>query len=131
MKENFKKIREFLIELEYSINKEDRAEELFVVSKEESGIVNMLIDCEEPILVFEQYLFEMKKENLSVYKELLIKNREIVHGAFVLDETGTKIIFRDTLQIENLDMNEFQGTLNSLELLLAEYSDKLIEFSKL
>ncbi|MCH4896546.1 MAG: YbjN domain-containing protein [Marinifilaceae bacterium] len=131
MKENFKKIREFLIELEYSINKEDREEELFVVSKEESGIVNMLIDCEEPILVFEQYLFEMKKENLSVYKELLIKNREIVHGAFVLDETGTKIIFRDTLQIENIDMNEFQGTLNSLELLLAEYSDKLIEFSKL
>lgn len=119
------------MELEYSINKEDRAEELFIVSKEESGIINMLIDCEEPILVFEQYLFEMKKENLSVYKELLIKNREIVHGAFVLDETGTKIIFRDTLQIENLDMNEFQGTLNSLELLLAEYSDKLIEFSKL
>jgi hypothetical protein len=60
----------------------------------------------------------------------LIKNRDIVHGAFVLDEEGKRVIFRDTLQVESLDLNELEGTLNSLSLLLSEYSDEIIKFSK-
>jgi len=131
MGQNFNKIKDFLLELEYSIVSEDINEDIFVVEKLEAGIVNMIIDCEEPILVFEQFLFEMNEDSLDVFKELLMKNREIVHGAFALDESGKKVIFRDTLQIDNIDINEFQGTLNSFEMLMAEYSDKLIEFSKL
>jgi hypothetical protein len=131
MENNFNKIKDFLLELEYTIVKEDKNEDLFVVEKLDAGIFNMVIDCEEPILIFEQFLFEMKNDNLNIFKSLLQKNREIVHGAFVLDESGKKVIFRDTLQIENIDFNEFQGTLNSFEILMAEYSEKLIEFSKL
>ncbi|MFT6442591.1 MAG: hypothetical protein ACJASM_002140, partial [Salibacteraceae bacterium] len=37
----------------------------------------------------------------------------------------------DTLQIVSLDLNELEGSLNSLSLLLSEYSDELIKFSKL
>jgi hypothetical protein len=131
MENNFNKIKDFLLELEYTIVKEDKNEDLFVVEKLDAGIFNMVIDCEEPILIFEQFLFEMKNDNLNIFKSLLQKNREIVHGAFVLDESGKKVIFRDTLQIENIDFNEFQGTLNSFEILMAEYSERLIEFSKL
>jgi hypothetical protein len=60
----------------------------------------------------------------------LQKNRDIVHGAFVLDESGEKVIFRDTLQIENIDLNELEGSINSLSLLLSEYSENIIQFSK-
>ena len=73
----------------------------------------------------------MQKNETEVYKELLIKNRDIVHGAFVLDENGEKVIFRDTLQTENLDQNELIATINSLSLLLSEYSTDMIRFSKL
>lgn len=128
---NFSKIRNFLLELEYSILSEDTTEDIFVIEKLEAGVVNMIIDCEEPILIFEQFIFELKDDNMMIFKELLQKNREIIHGAFVLDESGKKVIFRDTLQIENIDLNEFQSTLNSLEMLLSEYSERLIEFSKL
>mgnify|MGYP003623274160 FL=1 len=48
----------------------------------------------------------------------------------MLDEEGKKVIFRYTMQIENLDMNEFEGALNSLGLLLSEYYEQIIEFSK-
>jgi hypothetical protein len=65
-----------------------------------------------------------------IFKSLLQKNRDIIHGAFVLEETGEKVIFRDTLQLENLDLNELEASLNSLGLLLSEYADKIIEFSK-
>jgi hypothetical protein len=56
--------------------------------------------------------------------------RTLVHGAFVLDEEGIKVIFRDTLQLENLDKNELEGSITALSIALAEYAGELIEFSK-
>lgn len=130
MSEHFNKVRDYLLDLEYRIVSEDPAEELFVVEKEEDGISNLIIDCEDSILIIEGLLFELKKAPEHIYKALLVMNRQIVHGAFALDEGGKKVIFRDTLQLENLDLNELEGSLNSLKLLLSEYSDQLIEFSK-
>ena len=72
----------------------------------------------------------LQADNIQVFKALLMKNRDIIHGAFALTEDGSKVIFRYTLQIHNLDFNEFDAALNSLSLLLSEYSDQLIKFSK-
>ncbi len=130
MSNYFQKVKEYLLELEYNIVLEDTEEDLFVVEKEEVGISNMIIDCEDPILVLEQALFTISGDNVNIFKNLLQKNREIIHGAFALDEEGKTVIFRDTLQLENLDLNELEATLNSLSLLLSEYSGKIIEFSK-
>ncbi|MCU4173674.1 YbjN domain-containing protein [Carboxylicivirga sp. N1Y90] len=131
MSEDFNKVKDFLLDLEYEIVSEDTKEELFVIEKAEDGISNLIIDCEDSILIIEGLLFEVNKGSEDLYKSLLIMNRQIVHGAFVLDEDAKRVIFRDTLQLENLDLNELEGSLNSLKLLLSEYSDKLIEFSKL
>lgn len=128
---DFEKVKQYLVELEYSIVGENPEEELFIVEKDEAGINNLIIDCEDDILIIEQLIMELPVESTDVYKDLLKKNREIVHGAFALTEDGKKLIFRDTLQLENLDLNELLGTLNSLELLLSEYGNKLIEISKL
>ncbi len=130
MSENFKKVKNYLLDLEYRIVSEDVSEELFIIEKEEDGISNVILDCEDSILIIEGLLFEMKDGSLDIYKSLLQKNREIIHGAFTIDESGKRVIFRDTLQLENLDLNELEATLNSLKLLLSEYSEELIEFSK-
>jgi len=130
MNENFQKVKDFLLELEYTIKIENEEETLFVIEDAESGIINMMIDCDEPLLIIEQHLFNIKNANADVFKQLLQKNREIVHGAFVLDDSGEKVIFRDTLQLENLDMNELEASINSLALLLTEYHEEMIAFSK-
>lgn len=127
---HFQKVKEYLLDLDYRIVTEDEADTLFIVEKEDAGIVNLIIDCDEPLLIIEQHLFDLKNTSADVFKQLLQKNREIVHGAFVIDETGTKVIFRDTLQIENLDANELEASINSLELLLSEYATQIIEFAK-
>ena len=101
-----------------------------MISKESEGIKNLILGIATPILIIEQHIFNIKNPSTEVYKSLLKKNRDIVHGAFVLDETGEKVIFRDTLQIENLDLNELEASLNSLGLLLSEYSEQIINFSK-
>lgn len=127
----FKKVQSYLHELNYVINYEDAIDGVFVISSgEDDGISNLVIGCAEPILIIEQFLVEISKPTSQVYKSLLKKNREIVHGAFVLDESATKVIFRDTLQIENLDKNELEGSINSLKMLLSEYSGDLIQIAK-
>ncbi|MAX80899.1 MAG: molecular chaperone Tir [Crocinitomicaceae bacterium] len=130
MNDHFEKVKSFLLDLEYNISYQDATEEVLVVEDETEGIRNLFVACASPILIMEQFLFELKEDNQEVFKNLLIKNRDIVHGAFALDETGSRVIFRDTLQLENLDQNELEGSINSLSLLLSEYSDELIKFSK-
>ncbi len=126
----FERVKSFLLDLDYSITYESAEEEVFVVENAEAGIHNLVVAIADPILIMEQYLFELKDGKPEIFQKLLVKNRDIVHGAFALDEGGRKVVFRDTLQLENLDQNEIEGSINSLELLLSEYSDELIEFSK-
>ncbi len=130
MKDHFQIVKDYLLELGYDITAEDAEEQLFIINDEEEGIRNLVVDCEDPILIIEQYILELKHVNERTLTRLLQKNREIVHGAFSLDETGKKLLFRDTLQIENLDLNELEGSINSLKLLMAEYSEHLLEFAK-
>lgn len=130
MKDYFDIIKSYLNELQLEIKHENKKEGIIIVNSESEGIVNLILCVACPILIFEQFIFEIKTDSDMIYKALLQKNRDIIHGAFVLDESGTKVIFRDSLQIENLNQNEFEATLNSLSLLLSEYSKQIINFSK-
>ena len=130
MKDYYATIRGFLQNLQLDIKHENQKEGIFIVSNESEGIFHLIICVASPIVIFEQFIFEIKEEGNHVYKALLQKNRDIIHGAFVLDDSGRKVIFRDSLQIENLNQNEFEATLNSLSVLLSEYSEQIINFSK-
>lgn len=130
MEDYFNKIKDYLVEFEFDITHEDASEGIFVVQKESDGITNLVIGIAPPIVIIEQYLFKLKNPSLEICMDLLKKNRDIVHGAFVLDEEGDKVIYRDTLQVETLDAPELEASVNSLSLLLSEYSDQIIKFSK-
>lgn len=130
MRNYFQKVQGFLLDLNYSIIHANEEDEVFVVENESQGIKNLVIGCSDPILIMEQSLFDINNPTKEILLELLQKNRDIVHGAFVIDESGKKVIFRDTLQLENLDLNELEGSINSLSLLLSEYSEEIIKFSQ-
>lgn len=130
MNNSFDKVKEYLLTLEYTIVSESQEDGMLIIENEEMGITEMVIGCADPLLIMEQYIFEVKHKSMEMYEKLLQKNRDIIHGAFVLDESGTKVIFRDTLQLENLDLNELEASFNSLGLLLSEYSEEIIKFSK-
>ena len=130
MDQYFDKVQNYLLDLDYNITHTDHAASLFVVNNEQAGIYNLIIDCEDPILILELFLFDLKQADATLLLQLLEMNREVVHGAFALDATNGKVIFRDTLQLENLDLNELQASLNAIELMLCEYSDTLIKMAK-
>lgn len=130
MNTHFDKVKNYLLELNFDIIQEDEADGLFVVENEENGMKNVVLIVADPLLIVEQFLFDLPEHSDEIATKLLIKNRDIIHGAFALDETGKKVYFRNTHECENLDLNEIEATLNSLALLLSEYSTQLIEFSK-
>lgn len=130
MSPNLKKIIEFSETLGLEIVQKDEKEELIIVSNEEKGILNMIIDCEETVLIFEQMIYMIKNTSHHHYLRLLQMNRGLIHGAFVVDEEGKRVIFKDSLQLANLDFNEFEGTINALSLGLAEYSNELLSLNE-
>jgi hypothetical protein len=130
MSENLDLVKGYLLDIDLKIVSEDEAEELVVVEDEENGIRNLIIDCEPPIVILEQLIMDVPEIPGDFFKRLLQMNRTMVHGAFVLgDEDGSRVIFRDTLQLENLDCNELEGSIRSLELALAENGAELLEYT--
>ncbi len=130
MSERYQRVKEFVQQMELQIDREDEQDELVVVSDERTGINHLVIDCEDQLVILEQYILELPEQSSETLVSLLQMNRNLVHGAFVLDETGQKVMFRDTLQIENLDFNELEASVNALRIGLAEYASELISFTK-
>ena len=124
----FEQVKNMVQDLGYEPENENLAEELFTISDEENGINSLVIDCEDPILVLEMVVMPFSERMEAV--KLLQMNRGMVHGAFALDESAGKVIWRDTLQLENLDYNELEGTINALTLCLAEFSGELLKLNQ-
>jgi hypothetical protein len=127
--EKFDLVKEYLNDMGMAIVSEDPGNELVVVENEAEGIKNLIVDCEAPIVILEQLIMKLPDPGPETLKRLLQINRELVHGAFVLDDTGELLIFRDTLQLENLDCNELEGSIKALSLALSEYGAELLVFA--
>jgi hypothetical protein len=127
---DFNTVKAYLQELNLSITSENPAECLVVVEDEERGIKNLIVDCEDPILIFEQMVMPVPAHPGDLYRRLLQMNRTLVHGAFALDEDCTWVLFRDTLELAHLDLKEVEGTIEALSLALAEYANELLTFSR-
>lgn len=122
----FEKVKGYLQEMGHDVTHEDAGEGILIITNQGKGLVNTMLDCEGEILVIEQHIIDMSATETSAFKRLLQINREVVHGAFVLNEDASKLLFRDTLQLSNLDPNELEGSLNALTIALVENTDELL-----
>ena len=132
MSQYHEKVKKMLQSLDLTITKEIPEEGIFVVSDPSNGIYNLVIDLEEPIIIFEQLIVRLSDSASSdpeVLREFLQMNRKLVHGAFTMDEDGKKIVYRDTLQIAGMDLNELEGSINALSLGLAEHGSQILALS--
>ena len=127
---HFSTVKDYVLELGFAISAEIPEEEIVIVNDEERGIQNLLIDCEDTVLVLEQLILKICPSVAAEgYQRLLQMNRELVFGAFVLNEEGDSLLYRNTLALENLDLNELESTVNALSLGLAENGQELLSFA--
>jgi len=116
-----------VLDLGLSIKEEIPEEEILIVEDEERGIKNMVMDCEGEILIIEQPIGKVSEKH---FKWFLEKNRELPFGAFALDTENDMIVFRQTLRLDTLDLEELESTINSLELFFAENGEELLKILK-
>jgi len=127
---HFEIIEDYALKLNCRILYKNERNGILKINNELDGIHNLILGIAPPILIMEQFLFSFKEDDLDMFKKLLQKNRDTIHGAFVINEDGDRVLFRYTMQLQNLDFNEFESALNSLGLLLSEFSQQIIDFSK-
>ena len=127
---DFNTVKDYVLELGFAISKEIPDEEILIINDEERGIQSLVIDCEDTVLVGEQLILKLDSADSTItYKRLLQMNRDLVFGAFVLNEEGDSLLYRNTLALENLDLNELESTINALSLGLAENGEELLSFA--
>ena len=83
-----------------------------------------------PLVVFRVHIGDAPKaDHLPLYRKLLELNaRALVHSSFGLE--GEQIVLCSALELENLDFNELEATLDELDMTLVQQVPVLSELSK-
>ena len=96
--------------------------------EDDSNDEGILVCVNDPLIIFSVRLMKVPSKNLEAfYRKLLELNAsELVAGAYGI--AGDDVVITDTLQLENLDFNEFQASVESLALALRTHYPVLSAF---
>jgi hypothetical protein len=83
-----------------------------------------------PVVAFRLKLMELPKTGREeLYRTLLSLNTtEMVHGAFGLE--GDAVVIVHALELENLDLNEFQAVIDDMSMAVSKHQPQLARFVK-
>jgi hypothetical protein len=101
----------------------------WVIHDEYDQIDNIVVRHESPILLCRVKLMDLpvKGDLTGLYRTLLELNaNEMLGAAYGIE--GDAIVATDTLQSENLDLNEFQAAIDGLSLCISDHYQQLNRF---
>ena len=98
---------------------------------EEQGGTPLVISYAPPLLVFRLKVLDVPRDERQVHASCtsaccMANASELVHAAYGLEEDD--VILTDSLQLENLDFNEFQATVDSFQMAMATQLETLAPF---
>jgi hypothetical protein len=95
-----------------------------------NGETPVVISHAPPLLVFRMKVLDVPRDGdkcSQLYRRLLEANAsDLVHAAYGLEEDD--VILTESLEIENLDFNEFQATIDSFGMAMATQMESLAAF---
>ncbi len=99
---------------------------MWVVQGEGTG-ARLVIHHSPPLLLLRMKVLDVPREERTcaeLFRRLLELNAaDLMHGAYGIEEN--EVILSDTLELENLDFNEFQASVDSIQLALASHIEGL------
>lgn len=117
----------FLLRMEQ--NYEELEEGMWLVQAGDDG-ARIVIHHSPPLLLFRLKVLDVpddEKRCAELYRRLLELNAtDMVHGSYGVEEDD--IIIGDALELENLDFNEFQASIDSLQMAAASHVEALAPF---
>jgi hypothetical protein len=89
----------------------------------------MAVSLAGPVVAFRLKVMDAPKTGREeLYRTLLSLNTtEMVHGAFGLE--GDAVVIVHALELENLDLNEFQATIDDMSMAVAKHQPSLARFT--
>jgi hypothetical protein len=117
----------------YLVRSEQEFEEvepgMWVLAGDEGG-AKFVIHLSPPLLLLRIKVMDLPAESPStteLYRRLLELNAsDLVHGAYGIEEGD--VILSDALELENLDFNEFQAAVDSMQVALASHLESLAPY---
>jgi len=99
---------------------------IWLVKLDGASLVVSIAGPGGPLRMKEMDLHASGREEL--YRTLLVLNTtEMVHGAFGLE--GDTVVVIHALELENLDLNEFQAVVDDMSLAVAKHHSHLARFA--
>ena len=94
------------------------------------GDRNLVVRLAAPVAVFRCKIMDIPAQRADELFRLLLELNiaDLLHGAYGIE--GNTIVLSDALELENLDFNEFQATVEDMALAVANHAHKLGQFQK-
>lgn len=119
------KLESFFINLQLTY--EEVGENMWLISDDENNVGYVVVYAQEELVTLRAKVMEVPSENREKYfEELLRLNAEMVHGAYAIEENS--VILIDSLVAPTMDLEEFQASLDSTGLALAQHYQKLAKY---
>ncbi len=125
---SIERIERYLVAM--TVTYERVSEDVWVINDPDKGLSQIVLFVDESLLTVRTRVMNIPSEDLQLchdlFKELLILNVDLVHGAYAIEEDY--IILMDTLELDTMDMEELQASLDAISLGLAEHYDRLKKY---
>ena len=121
-------VESFLLRMELDLEEVETG--MWVVHAQDEG-ARMVVHYSPPLVVLRTKVLDVPAGDVQrctdLYRRLLELNAtDLVHGAYGIEEDD--IILSDSLELENLDFNEFQASVDSMQLAVASHLESLSPF---
>jgi hypothetical protein len=113
------KIERYLIDLKLTYR--EIGEGMWMVEDEGRGLEGVVVMRADPLAVIRVVVMPAPKEKrLELFTKLLELNaKDVLHGAYALE--GDDIVLVDTLELETMDLGDFQAALDAIGLALVQH----------
>lgn len=119
------KLEGFFINLELIY--EEIGENMWLLSDEENGLSSVVVYVQDDLVTLRAKVMAVPSDKREeFFEELLRLNAEMVHGAYAIEEDS--VILIDSLEFPSMDLEEFQASLDSTGLALAQHYSRLAKY---
>jgi hypothetical protein len=95
------------------------------------GMPPVAVRVDQPLVVVRVHIGDVKRgaDHTPLFRKLLELNaRQLVHASYGLDDDH--VVLSSALELENLDFNELQATLDEIDVALAQHVPELARLAK-
>jgi hypothetical protein len=124
-------LESFIGRLDADISSEEVDPGIWVLTPGEDS-APVVVSLDAPVVVFRVKVMDMpepgQRRNDLMQKLLELNAAGLMHGSYGIE--GSHVVLTDALQLENLDFNEFQASIDSITLALASHIPVLAAFQE-